>query len=955
MSTYMVDLKSDNTISDVNNSNILENVYDLKFLNFIFAKFFKNFDQLFYKNIADCGFIDIIDSLVFRYLNVPGDAACYEPIESQKEGEYFNWLMGGIGGVSDEIRPYMAEVIRVKNAEKTVIAFPINRIDRDRVNIKKLDPLKETVIKDRDNYYCCGYIYFVIANGDIDCFNDITAKLNFFNSVLNATVLFFKENIQKEYILDCKLRESRDYELLMSVANSIISSLDINDVLQEMVNGATDSLKSERGSLMLIDDSGDLVLRYGRGMKPELINKVKVKIGEGIAGSVAKSGEPLLITDIESSDNFKKKNNSKEFNNKSLLSVPLKVKDRVIGVFNINNKLSGDIYDHFDLKLLKALSTQAAIALENARHYQTAINSQRELEEQVEAYSNLYEEVHTLYEIVRAIKMLNDPNVDPRDRILELAINTLNATVGFLFLPHDNIIKAISIKGDYNDKFQFSKIYSNDQNLITKIIMRGQSVLITNVDQESILIEPEFLTPAEFNEDGVVNEIKQLIGRDLKSILIVPLFEKSNAIGVILIVNKKVDNSNFNEHDRNLLQILGEQISAIITADNLQREYLAKKSIEKELDVARNIQQKLIPKKPPVLPGIDIYAINKAAKTVSGDYYDFLNHDSENNKVGFVIADVSGKGIPAALIMSMTRAILRTQVVDNYSPADILYRTNNFLIKDIEGNRYVTMFYGMLDTKTLEYTYVKAGHNPPLWFHNNSREVEQIEASGFFVGMFEEARYEEKKIQLLPEDKLILFTDGIIEAMNENNEEYGLERFIDIIKQYSDFDARSLTDKVLLDIEKFVGTAPQSDDITMLIINVKQSEYTELVMDSAIEEVVKITNLLGDIVMAKAIEGFESCEIMMILDELLMNAIEHGNKFDRDKKVYVSYIFNDYKFEIIIRDEGEGFNVQDVYGTHQKISLYDKRGRGILIVKNLVDKIEYNKEGNEVRIVKFFR
>jgi len=403
------------------------------------------------------------------------------------------------------------------------------------------------------------------------------------------------------------------------------------------------------------------------------------------------------------------------------------------------------------------------------------------------------------------------------------------------------------------------------------------------------------------------------------------------------------------------LQILGQQISAIIRDRNLQKQYIVKQKMEQELDVAHGIQQKLIPKNPPVVEGIDIAAINMPAKTVSGDYYDFLVHDPAGKKLGFVIADVSGKGVPAALIMSMTRAILKTQVVENYSPADILFKTNNFIITDMEANRYVTMFYGMIDIETLDFTFSKAGHNPPIWLHGDTLAIDYLESTGFFVGMFEFARYEEKKIKLAPNDKLILFTDGVIEAMNHQDEEYGQERFIQILKKYHDFDARSIIDKVLLDVELFVGGAPQSDDITLLVINVGKFEYEHLEIMSTVDDCVRATEMFGEIIRDRQLEDFGLCEIMMIIDEMVMNAIEHGNHKDPEKKVNISYIVNDYKFEVIIRDEGEGFNVAEVMATREKVSLYDKRGRGIIIAKSLVDRLEYNKTGNEVRLVKYFR
>jgi len=267
----------------------------------------------------------------------------------------------------------------------------------------------------------------------------------------------------------------------------------------------------------------------------------------------------------------------------------------------------------------------------------------------------------------------------------------------------------------------------------------------------------------------------------------------------------------------------------------------------------------------------------------------------------------------------------------------------------------VTMFYGMLDIDTLEYTFAKAGHNPPLWLHGDTLEIENLDASGFFVGMFETVNYEEKKIQLNMRDKLILFTDGIVEAMNEKDEEYGQERFVEIIKKYHYFDARALVDKILLDIEKFVGGAPQSDDLTLMVLNVNEFKYERMSIVSTTENAVSVAEFFGSLARERSISGMEPFELMMVVDEILMNAIEHGNKFDASKQVTIDYAYNDYKLEMIVKDEGEGFKVNGVFATHDKLSLYDKRGRGILIIKNLVDRLEYNKEGNEVRVVKYFK
>jgi anti-sigma regulatory factor (Ser/Thr protein kinase) len=158
-----------------------------------------------------------------------------------------------------------------------------------------------------------------------------------------------------------------------------------------------------------------------------------------------------------------------------------------------------------------------------------------------------------------------------------------------------------------------------------------------------------------------------------------------------------------------------------------------------------------------------------------------------------------------------------------------------------------------------------------------------------------------------------------------------------------------------MDVEAFAGSAPQSDDLTLMIVNMKNFDYQQMVIESNTKSTVAAAEFFGEIARQNPSSGLNHFEMMMIIDEVVMNAIEHGNKFDPEKKVHLNYVFNDYKFEVTIRDEGEGFSVNNVFATHEKLSLYDKRGRGILIIKNLVDLIEYNKEGNEVRVVKYFK
>jgi anti-sigma regulatory factor (Ser/Thr protein kinase) len=420
----------------------------------------------------------------------------------------------------------------------------------------------------------------------------------------------------------------------------------------------------------------------------------------------------------------------------------------------------------------------------------------------------------------------------------------------------------------------------------------------------------------------------------------------------VLLIANKTDGENFSEHNRNLLEILAGQISTTISQTKLFEQYIVKKNMEKELDVAKSIQVKLLPKTLPKIKNIDVSAYNKPAKHVSGDYYDFLNHDGNYEKIGLVIADVAGKGIPAALIMSMTRAILRTQVDSNSTPSFILNRTNKFLNEDIESNRYVTMFYSIFDINNYELSFAKAGHNPPIWYRAENNTIEFLELEGFPLGMFEFAQYSEAKIKLSPGDKIIYYTDGITESMNEMQEEYTLERLCEFTKKHHSFDSRSFIERLIKEITAFSGGAEQHDDLTVLVLSASEFHYEECQIDSTREAVSKITGKFIEQIESKNLP-IASFEFTMILEELLTNGVEHGNRFDPNKKVNIKYSITDYKIEFIITDEGDGFDYETILKEKEKFALYHNRGRGIQIVKELVDKFEYSNGGRTCRIVKF--
>lgn len=248
-----------------------------------------------------------------------------------------------------------------------------------------------------------------------------------------------------------------------------------------------------------------------------------------------------------------------------------------------------------------------------------------------------------------------------------------------------------------------------------------------------------------------------------------------------------------------------------------QQELVEKERMEKELAIARTIQETLVPKEPPQIEGFEIASYYVPAREVGGDYFDFI--EVAPGKLGIVVADVSGKGVPAALVMSIFRTLLRSQAPGQNSPAEVLSRVNRLLYPDIKRGMFVTAFYGIIDSNKKNLVFASAGHNPLLLLPNG--EPKFIKTKGMVVGvdsgkLFEKV-LEEKKLKI-DGQAFLVYTDGLTEAMNVKEEEYGEERFLEAVRRAAGKNAHQILETVIEDVKKFVGKAPASDDLTLVVV-----------------------------------------------------------------------------------------------------------------------------------------
>ncbi|MDD4907853.1 MAG: SpoIIE family protein phosphatase [Candidatus Omnitrophica bacterium] len=298
----------------------------------------------------------------------------------------------------------------------------------------------------------------------------------------------------------------------------------------------------------------------------------------------------------------------------------------------------------------------------------------------------------------------------------------------------------------------------------------------------------------------------------------VPLVVKGQ-VNAILGLGKKENLRAYSAKDLELLKKLGQE-AGVTVFNALHYEELAEtERLEEEMRMGRQIQMMLLPREAPSIAGLNVWGMMEPAKEIGGDYYDFITLPGKG-ALSVVIGDVSGKGVGAGLLMAMAKTAIHTLSQEQTSPREILLRTNEILNQHVGGQKFMTMLYFMWrdDTKTL--TYSSAGHEHILILRHQSQELEAIQSGGLMLGMIPDIDkfLEEKDIILAPKDKILLYTDGVTEALNQDQDRYGLDRLKESFKEHSGTPAQDLMNLIRDEVYAFIGTTPQYDDITLVVM-----------------------------------------------------------------------------------------------------------------------------------------
>jgi len=304
------------------------------------------------------------------------------------------------------------------------------------------------------------------------------------------------------------------------------------------------------------------------------------------------------------------------------------------------------------------------------------------------------------------------------------------------------------------------------------------------------------------------------VDNNIRSLMCVPLRAKARMIGVLIVFNKR-SGEPFTESNQRLLTIIAAQSAQVIETARLYEDEKSLQLMQQEMELARGIQANLLPKEHPSVPGYDIAGTSVSAANVGGDYYDFLPNE---DRLIVCLGDVSGKGMPASLLMANVQATIRGQNLVSSSAAECMSRSNRLMFQSTDSAKFVTFFYGILDIEGRTLEYSNAGHNPPILFSKGHET--RLETGGPVLGVLPDFPYQQASVELTPGDLLLIFSDGFSEAMNGRFEEFGEDQLARIANENRGDSAADLIETMSQAVIAHTGDEPQTDDMTIVAVRV---------------------------------------------------------------------------------------------------------------------------------------
>jgi len=578
---------------------------------------------------------------------------------------------------------------------------------------------------------------------------------------------------------DLLAKKVRQLEFLAESSRLLNSTLDFESLVTLIMKIVKDAANVETVAILTLDkDKKHMVFEVARGKEGKEIQGLRIPVGLGIVGWVAENKRPVVSNDIRHDPRYSSELEKKfGLNPRSMMSVPLRRGNRFIGVLEAVNRRGKAPFTAEDLDIFMALGNHIAAAIENARLFREAQRKQLE--------SKL------LYDVSVSLGKPLD-----LDDVLQQILTSLQKLI-----PHD----AAAIF-----------VIDRKSQLLVSEHHRGYEP----GKEERILqkLDEGLLGWAAKHRTGVIcsdcaNDPRYINARQKTcSEMVAPMLSGGKVIGLFnLESNTK---HAYTDEDLRLLQTFAAQAGVSIERARLYAGQQVKREIERELRIARTVQQFFTPQQSRRIGPFTIAGRNYPSLELSGDYFDF--YPLKQPYTAFAIADVAGKGVPASIIMSSFRSILHTAAPYYTRARDIAQRANEILLETVRPHDFVTAFFGVLNHQTGEVTYCNAGHNPPILMKPDG-SYEQLETGGSILGVFDDLELHQGKFTL--DDALLFcYTDGTVDAANRAEEPFGTERLIEFLRAHRALAGGKICSALRRRLREHVKDMPQVDDMTFLVL-----------------------------------------------------------------------------------------------------------------------------------------
>ncbi len=599
--------------------------------------------------------------------------------------------------------------------------------------------------------------------------------------------------IQEGRLYEAERQQAWLSTALLQVADAMSQVSDMDAVLTTIVRLTPLLAGVDRCSILLWDaETETFSPSQTHGLHPELRDEFeRTRFTPGILPAldlVRLDKQPLLVKAARDGGLIPS-SMADRYGIQEIVLLPLLAQGELLGAMLVDDAGRARDFSERLIDMLSGIANQAAVVIQSAR----LVRAQRE-----EAYVST-----ALLQVAEAVGRSTEleETLATIVRITPLLVGVETCAI-FLWDQDSAALTPIQYYGLRREEREaFSHLRLSQDSQLVQTLASGQPFVALDGSSEW-------------------GEVATLLTRD--ALLAFSLTSKRDLLGIMLADYAGPEHRS-TQRLMTILSGIAGQAAIAVENDRLLREAAEQERMKQELEVAQRIQTSFLPERCPPVSGWELAAYWRSAREVGGDFYDFiplpvrLEDTTDEGRMGLVIADVADKGVPAALFMALSRTLLRTVSIDGRSPSDAVSRTNDLILSDARSDLFVTVFYVILRPRSGDVVYANAGHMPPLVVRADEGTIEELRVPGMALGILPDVQFGEHSSHLMPGDTLILYTDGVTDAMNVQKESFGLERLKELVQRHRHKSAQDLAEAINAGVVGFVGEATQFDDVTLVV------------------------------------------------------------------------------------------------------------------------------------------